>query len=226
MDTSYGKIETLFERDPATFKVKPGVFKNPAYDLIKTWEWTEKVDGTNIRCVWHKGKVTFNGRTDNAQLHGDLVQWLHDNVTVEKLSRVFPEQPKIPNVDINDKPFPDVAPSVVIYGEGYGEGIQKGGSDYGPKKKLIVFDVLVDGIWWLSQSDVFDVAVKLGLDVVPYFGTMTLDEASKFVTYGFKSRCAVNPDKMAEGLVGRPKETLYDKRHHRMIVKLKTKDFV
>jgi ATP-dependent RNA circularization protein (DNA/RNA ligase family) len=209
--SKYGKIETLYERDLSTFKVRVGELKNRTYSLLKTWYWTEKVDGTNIRCIWQDGKVVFGGKTDNAQIHADLIKWLYENVSPEKLREAFP----------------DVAPEceTVIYGEGFGAGIQKGGGDYSPIKKIIVFDVLIDGKWWLSYKNVCDVARKLGLDVVPSFGEMTLEDATEFVRQGFKSKCAINVSKDAEGLVGRPLETLFDKKGHRLITKLKTKDF-
>ena len=214
--TEYHKIETLYERDLQTFKVKPGVFKNRVYDLLKTWHWTEKVDGTNIRVIWDPAQkfpestspaLSFGGKSDNAQIHADLIKWLYAHISDAKLREIFP--------DVTE----------VIYGEGYGAGIQKGGGDYTPEKELIVFDVLVAGKWWLAHEDVCDVAQKLGLDVVPDFGDMTLEEATDLVRKGFKSRCAVNVTKDAEGLVGRPLEALFDKKGARLIVKLKTKDF-
>jgi hypothetical protein len=205
--TEYHKIETLYERDPKTFKVHTGELKNRTYSLLKMWHWTEKVDGTNIRCTWREGKLTFGGRTDNAQIQADLVTWLYENVTAEKLQTVFQDV------------------EAVVYGEGYGAGIQKGGGDYSPTKKLIIFDVFVANKWWLNHENVCDVAHDLGLDVVPSFGEMTLEDATNFVRQGFKSRCAVNLNKDAEGLVGRPLETLFDKKGHRLITKLKTKDF-
>lgn len=205
----YHKIETLYQRDAATFKVRVGELKNRTYSMLKTWHWTEKVDGTNIRCIWSDGKLTFGGKTDNAQIHADLIKWLYENITVDKMRAAFP----------------DVEGNVVIYGEGYGAGIQKGGDDYSPVKKLIVFDVLIGGKWWLNYEAVCDVANKLGLDVVPSFGEMTLEAATELVRAGIKSRCAINASKDAEGLVGRPLETLFDKKGHRLITKLKTKDF-
>lgn len=117
--------------------------------------------------------------------------------------------------------FPDV--DVVIYGEGYGAGIQKGGL-YSPTKKLIVFDVLVDGKWWLNWENTCDVATKLGLDAVPFVGEMTLEESTAMVRAGFQSK--LNGGQMrAEELVGRTLEPLFDKKGARLIVKLKTKDF-
>jgi hypothetical protein len=205
----YHKIETLYERDETTFKLKPDlILKNRTYGLIKTWQFTEKINGTNIRCIWDHttGKLTFNGRSDNAQIHADLVRYLYENIPVENVCAVFPDV------------------SAVIYGEGYGAGIQKGGGDYSSAKKFIVFDVMVDGKWWLNWEGVCDVAAKLHLDVVPFIGEMTLEDATALVRGGFPSR--LNGGKaLAEGLVGRPAETLFDKKGARLIVKIKTKDF-
>lgn len=211
--TEYHKIETLYERDEQTFKLKPEMtLKNSVYGAIKTWQWTEKIDGTNIRAIWKGGILTFGGKTDNAQIHADLVRWLYENIKAEKLAEIFPNS------------------DVVLYGEGYGAGIQKGGGLYSPTKKFILFDVFVIdpvnsklGGWWLSDKNMRDVAAKLGLDAVPYIGEMTLEEAADLVRKGFKSDLGEHPQ--AEGLVGRPVEALFDKKGHRLIVKLKTKDF-
>jgi hypothetical protein len=226
--SEYHKIETLYERDEKTHRLKPELtLKNPVYGCLKTWHWTEKIDGTNMRCIWYpafgmdsietvrtKETLTFGGKTDNAQIPSDLVKWLYENVTADKMRAVFPETP------------------VVIYAEGYGAGIQKGGGDYSPVKKIIVFDVFVIdpvnsrlGGWWLNWENTCDVATTLGLDVVPYLGEMTLKEATEKVRAGFKSKAAVVTSKDAEGMVGRPLEALFDKKGHRLIVKLKTKDF-
>lgn len=108
---------------------------------------------------------------------------LYETITAEKMREVFPNT------------------EAVIYGEGYGAGIQKGG-DYSPTKKFIVFDVLVGGKWWLSWENTCDVARKLNLEVVPYVGDMTLDDATAMVRAGFPS--LLGEGKMrAEGLVGR-----------------------
>jgi len=211
----YPKIETLYERDLATHKLKPElVLKNPVYGLLKSWQFTEKIDGTNIRCSWTppsgepggEGGLTFGGRTDNAQIPGDLVNWLREHVTIERLTEVFPDT------------------SAIVYGEGYGAGIQKGGGDYSPTKQFIMFDVLVGGKWWLSDENMRGVAAKLGLEAVPFVGEMPLEAATELVRKGFKSRLGGGV-KAAEGLVGKPLEALFDKKGARLIVKLKTKDF-
>lgn len=201
----YHKIETLYERDMATFKVDPSKLKNATYSLIKSWQFTEKIDGTNIRCVWKDGVLSFGGKTDNAQIHADLIKHLYESVSAAKMAEIFPDT------------------NAVIYGEGYGAGIQKGGN-YSPTKKFIVFDVLVGDKWWLSWENTCDVARKLNLDTVPFIGDMTLEDATAMVKAGFPSLLGEGIAR-AEGVVGRTAETLFDKKGHRLIVKLKTKDF-
>jgi RNA ligase len=205
----YHKIETLYERDELMHRLKPKlILKNRTYGLIKSWLWTEKIDGINIRVSWDvsTGKLTFGGRSDSSQLPADLVRYLYENIPLENVKAVFPEA------------------SAVLYGEGYGAGIQKGGGDYSDKKKFILFDALVDGKWWLSWDAVIDVAANLHLDTVPFIGDMTLEDATEKVRAGFKSMLN-GGKKQAEGMVGRTAETLFDKKGARLIVKLKTKDF-
>jgi hypothetical protein len=200
----FPKIETLYERDEQTFKVRPGVLRNTAYGLINRWQFTEKIDGTNIRCMWRDGTVTFGGRTDNAQIHADLVKHLYETVSPKRLDEVFHDTP------------------VILYGEGYGAGIQKGGS-YSPTKRFILFDVLVADKWWLNWHNTCDVADRLRLDVVPMIGEDSLENMTDFVRGGFPSKLGEHPS--AEGVVGRTAEPLFDKHGNRLIVKLKTKDF-
>jgi len=224
--TEYHKIETIYERDEKTHRLKqPLVLKNRVYGLVNPWVWTEKVDGTNIRATWNGSTVVFGGRTDNAAIDAQLFAYLNANVTRERFEAAFPEIATAFVAPLPQGSTPDVLASVILYGEGYGAGIQRGG-DYSPEKKLMLFDVVVrDAVghdWWLSDENVRDVGKKFGLDVVPSFGEMTLAEATAIVRAGFSSQIGVRP---AEGLVGRPAEALFDKKGHRLIVKLKTKDF-
>lgn len=235
--TEFHKIETLYERDETTYRLKPElILKNRVYGIIKSWIWTEKIDGTNIRAIWHRwingcgheisrrdqnfcgdcgspvenvrddGRVSFGGKTNAAQIHGDLVKHLYTTILPEKMRAAFSD-------DVGE---------VVLYGEGYGAGIQKGGGNYSATKKFILFDVLCAG-WWLSDENMRDVAQKLGIDAAPLIGEMTLEEATEIVRHGFPSRLGTHAP--AEGLVGRPVEALFDKKGSRLIVKLKTKDF-
>jgi hypothetical protein len=237
----YPKIETLFERDPVTFKVIPEKFRNDAYKLINEWEWTEKIDGTNIwvsfgevsrpiNDIYHKViykaqdstqyDVKYGGRTENAQIPKGIIEYLNDHIDSEKLYEMFGNKP------------------VVFYGEGYGPKIQCG-DGYAETQKFIVFDILVGGNsgysgYWLKRSDIEDICSKLGLDVVPlidmikYFGNTKLTSIElgiNLVKRGFKSTLG-DGSMDAEGLIGRTSIPLFDSKHRRLICKLKTCDFL
>jgi hypothetical protein len=204
----YSKIETLFERGE-DFVVDPSRLKKSVLGTITLWDATEKIDGTNIRVMLSEtGDIQFGGRSDNAQLPADLLMYLVRTFQQDALKAAF---------WLEGKPV-----SAVLYGEGYGAGIQKGGC-YRPDKAFILFDCLVDGLWWLDRAALLDVAGKLAIDTVPYLGRMTLEEIVSLTREPFASKIGTG---QAEGIVARPIETLYDKRRERIIIKLKTRDFV
>lgn len=209
----YHKIETLFERDEK-FKVT-NKLKMPVINTIKEWHVTEKIDGTNIRIMLDvEGKVTVGGRTDNAQIPASLLQVLFPMFPAEKMKEVF---------WLDGKPV-----AAVLYGEGYGAGIQKGGGNYNANKSFRLFDVLIDGKWWLDWENTCDVAAKLGIKTAPFLGTWTLEKIVATVREGVGSVVAREegvPGTMAEGVVGRTVEPLFDKRGRRLIIKLKTRDY-
>lgn len=204
----YHKIPTVFKRDPATkFKTLLDEFAIPEFEYLKdcNWVFTEKIDGTCIRVMWKNKKVFFGGKTDNAQIPTFLLS---------KLQELFP-------VDKMEKHFPDT--DVCLYGEGYGNKIQKVGKDYMPHGgvNFILFDVKI-GDWWLNGVDVSDVANKLEIKVVPFLGIGTLQQAIDKVKGGFLSNIGLAN---AEGLVLRPMVVLCTRNGKRIIAKIKTKDF-
>mgnify|MGYP000412235833 FL=1 len=67
----YLKIETPFNRDnDGTKKMIDGDFRNEAVEFLKDCHWigTEKIDGTNIGVVWDGHHVSFQGRTERAEI--------------------------------------------------------------------------------------------------------------------------------------------------------------
>lgn len=76
--------------------------------------------------------------------------------------------------------------------------------------------------WWLQRADVEDVAQKLGLDVVPIIGEGTLHDAIAAAKAGIASTWG---DFQAEGIVARPKTELRTRNGHRIITKIKCRDF-
>ncbi len=209
--TEYHKIDTLFERDPTTFIVNPEVLKVSVLGTIREWDVTEKIDGTNIRVIFNAaGDVSFGGRSNNAQIHSGLLQHLTNTFQPARLKAALWLN--------SDEPV-----DAVLYGEGYGAGIQKSGGLYRADKAFILFDVLIGGKWWLDRESVEDIARKLEIPAVPYLGRWQLNDIVQTVRTPFPSKIG---SAIAEGVVARPIETLFDKRMKRIIIKLKTKDFV
>jgi len=142
----YPKMETLFVRDEK-FKVTDEI-RCPEFANIKEWLVTEKIDGTNIRIIYTtEGKVLIRGRTDVAQIPKFLLKELKRIFTVAKFKLIFPE---VLEVD------------VILFGEGYGQKIQKGGGNYNKGNSFRLFDVLI-GRMWLKWADIEDIAFKLGI---------------------------------------------------------------
>jgi len=205
----YPKIPTVYARDPATSyrTMIVGEFAWPELEYLQNniWEFTEKVDGTNIRVMFKEGVISFGGKTDNAEIPVFLMA---------KLNEIFlPLQPKFLEL-FNDA-------EVCLYGEGYGAKIQKGGGNYRKDQSFVLFDIRI-GEWWLQRKDVVDIAMKLGLDIVPVIGEGTLHDMVAKVKTGFNS---IWGDFMAEGIVARPKVELIARNGKRIITKLKHKDF-
>lgn len=115
---------------------------------------------------------------------------------------------------------------VYIYGEFFGKKIQAGGNYDKDKNRFSIFDICVQG-WWVPIDMLNDYAAKLGLDVAPYIGQMTIEEAEKMVMKGFKTLVpdVSNPDYLEEGIVARPIVPIKDPRGRRIIVKIKTCDY-
>lgn len=209
---TYHKIQTVYKRNPETkFKtLLEGEFSLPEFEYLKNnqWVFTEKVDGTNIRIMFDGNTIKFNGKTDNAQVHCDLISRLHD--LFDKQLNLFKE---------NFTPE-GVETTVCFYGEGYGAGIQKGGC-YQEHKDFILFDIKI-GDFWLQRKDVENIADKFNLKVAPIVGEGTLFDMITLIKNGLVSTWG---DFIAEGIVARPKTELKQRNGSRIITKLKHKDF-
>lgn len=205
----YHKIEGLYARDmEGSKKLMEGVFRNPTVEFLKDniWQFTEKIDGTNISVCWDGHTVSFNGRTERAQIPAHLVNFLNATFGTSEAEQIFEEK-------FGETP-------VILFGEGYGPKIQSGGA-YRPDVSFILFDVFISGNWQPRES-VEDVAKAFGIDVVPIIFEGTIQEGVDFVKTNPKSTIGTA---MMEGLVGRPKVELRDRCGKRVIVKIKVNDF-
>lgn len=211
MSREYHKIDTIFKRDmEGNKKLIEGEFRNECVEFLKDnkWIFTEKVDGTNVRVNWDGHKVSFGGRTDNAQMPGALVTRLIElfggNINEQLFEEKFGES------------------EVTFYGEGYGGKIQTG-SLYKETQDFILFDILI-GNTWLKREDVEEIAKVFNIDIVPIVLTGTIKDAVEYVKT--KPISPIGGKKESEGLVGVPMARLTDFRGNRIIVKIKAEDFV
>jgi len=202
----YHKIQTIFLRDPEN-KYKTlleGQFALPEFEYLANnlWVFTEKIDGTNIRIIWDGERVSFGGRTDNAQIPTFLYNRLSELFPSELFLNLYKENP------------------MVLYGEGYGAKIQSGGNYIPDGVNFILFDINIGN--WMPRDVVEDIAGKLSIQTVPIVGEGTLYDAVELVREGFKSKVGTQ---IAEGLVMRPSVELVGRTGNRIISKIKYKDF-
>ncbi len=219
-------------------------------------------------CTKREWVMRFNGRKENSQMPTNLMAYLQDTFTLDGLKSLwrckksceYGEIGWLPAVEFDTvgemdassaqmgyQVCPNLEPySITLYGEGYGGGIQKGGSEYTSKTKggavsFRLFDVLV-GETWLRRDDVEDVSKKLGIRTVPLLlvpdyaspgGVVgstrpVLENVVDFVHSGIKSIVAQEEGTesyQAEGIVAFTSEPLYNNRGQRLQFKLKTADF-
>lgn len=208
----YPKIETLFKRDiEGTKKLIMGDWRDETVGYLSNnkWIFTEKIDGTNIRIFWNGHKVEYFGRTEKSQLPVELEK---------KLNELFCG-------DINEQIFEQVfgETNVMLFGEGFGRRIQNGGNYIPDGVDFALFDVYIpESNVWLRRSSVEDIAKAFNIRVAPVVGDGTLYDAIDYIKT--KPDSTIGTAKM-EGVVCRPEFEVFDRLGHRVIVKVKVRDF-
>lgn len=202
----YPSIKTVYCRDPETRHrtLLDGQFADPSFAYLASnkWTFTEKVDGTNIRVEWDGEVVGFCGRNDHSLIPDHLLDALRRIFNPRKMAEAL-HQP------------------VVLYGEGYGPGIQKVGRLYRDDPSFVLFDVVV-GNRFVARHTVEAIAAHAGIECVPIIGTGTLFDMIARCQEGFASQWG---DFNAEGIVARPSIDLWDVKGQRIITKCKHRDF-
>lgn len=244
---TYHKIQTLFKRHlegPKKGKMIKGQWTTPELEYLSTnrWEFTEKVDGTNIRVQFNRVadhlNVEYAGRSDNAIIPEPLLLHLEETFPTYPSWRRLLSNPAYSHrhEEILHWMQDNDLSNVILFGEGYGPKIQNGGN-YREDVSFVLFDVKI-GDFWLDRKNVNDIAEKLGIEFVPVIGHGTLQDAIDIVSSGitFSNTGAVVRwgsgglysrwgDFEAEGIVARPVVPLFDRKGHRIITKIKAVDF-
>lgn len=184
-------------------------------------------------------EVKYYGRNDNSQFPPQMLEYLQKILTLEKMKPLWRGKSNCDrcsgtgrNVSELAFPFPYACNcidsyQITLYGEGYGAGIQKGGS-YNKEKAFRIFDVFI-GETWLSHENVESVTDQLGISNAPWLrDKASLAEIVDIVKEGFTSIVSGQEgDKgtLAEGIVAQTTVPLFNSRGQRLQFKLKTKDF-
>jgi len=211
----YHKIMSIFKRHPETKKFIDE-YATPEIEYLKNniWEFTEKIDGTNIRIKYDGENIIYAGRSDNAQIPISLIY---------KLDEIFKSHDGLKRLKRTFKKPENEEREICLYGEGYGVKIQKGGGNYiSDGVGFILFDTVING-WQIKSSDVRKIAKSLNIKAVPIIGQGLLKDAIKMTKKGFNSQFG---NFIAEGIVARPLNELKDRKGDRIITKIKYKDFI
>lgn len=253
-ENTYQKINTIFKRDANNVIMPYDEFAVPELEWLRDCKFDaeEKVDGTNTRIevtrefitsdignnIGIKWNVAYKGKTDNAQIPKMLYAYLTTELTEDKVLNALGLSKEMYVTDelmqektwsvlntqfnvyeLNETKIPK---RYTLYGEGFGAGIQSGGY-YRKDNSFIGFDVKVDDMYLLRENrdEIFN---KLGVDIVPFVGKFTIDEAIEYVKKGFNSNIAEETH-LAEGLVLRTPMGLKTRKGERIIFKVKTCDF-
>jgi len=213
--TKYDKFSSPFKKDDNFFNKEELSQKLPK----GKWILTEKIDGTNIRIILEKPKE--NG--SRCIFIGSRKLILNNK---DKGSKQYLDCITDVNLNKIKEYFKDINSTVVIYGEGYGAGVQKGGI-YSSKKNFRVFDIRI-GNAYQDFNYIEKVCIDNQLNIVPVFGI------SEFIDYDCCIRNLNNFDTtlIEEGSGGKPEGLVYkfepvllNKYGERLIFKVKFKDF-
>jgi hypothetical protein len=214
---TYHKIQNPFKMDPETRKRSEECgWTSDEFRFLRRNDWrlTEKIDGTNVRVMFDGAHITFNGKTDGAQMPGGLVQFLQGLFGTPEMLERFEET--------------FAGQAVTIYGEGFGGKIQSG-TKYSPTSLFAAFDIRIEDFWF-KHDDFIALCESLGIPRVPVMKhptnpeseIWTLDTAIDYVRWGFNSAYGPFP---AEGVIAKPTTELRTRLGERVVVKIKTADF-
>lgn len=216
----YPKIQTLYKRKYTQEECKAkrirgnpiveGMYSKQEFDNIDSWIVQEKVDGTNIR-VLKDGK--FAGRTEVSSIPPFLLKRLEMLFPKEKLRSVF-----------GDKDF-------ILFGEGYGNKIQKYGRFYIPpmegvlSQDFMLFDAYING-HWANYDAIISIADELECEYAPlvFNRAASKQEIVDYVKSKPKSIIA-KEDLTIEGIVAKTRPLMLFQNGDPIYFKLKCEDF-
>lgn len=198
----------------------PNLYKDPIILMFRRCYAMEKIHGTSAHITWKQDKETLHLSPGGG--------------SATKFAAMF-------DLEALKTAFRDIlGKDATVYGEYYGGGGQAGqamSGTYGKVTKFIVFDILVQGAdtegnprdCWLSVPQANDVALKLGLEFVPWEeidATTEAINAARDADSVQAVRNGMGPGHKREGVVLRPLIELTKNNGERIIAKHRRAEFV
>ena len=206
----YEKIDTLYNRNPNTFKVNQDEIRREEFKSIDSWLVTEKLDGSCTCILLQEGYVKYEGHKEKSIIQPNILKYLNSNLDPDTVASAF-----------------KAGTRVTLYGEAYGKGVQKVGELYRPDVSFRLFDVQIEGEWlpFYGELSITSIANKLGIKTVPVIKeNCSLDQAraevlgTSLVAQEEGLGCA------REGIVAKTEPPVLDTEGNRVVWKLKYKD--
>jgi Rnl2 family RNA ligase len=167
---------------------------------FQTWHVSEKLHGGNFSIIFDGKTIKHCRRTDVLQPDENFYNYKED------LAFAVPKVKEIFNL-ISSKFVLTLVNYIQVYGEYFGPKIQKG-INYGDKRDWYIFDIKINGSYYLNFSFVQELCKEVGLTMPPFIFSGTLDECLK-CSNEFDSKILGIEDNVCEGIVIRPEETFY-----------------
>ena len=164
----YIKIKAVYKRDPKG-KIIMGEYSDETFKYLENCDWiaTEKIDGTNTRIIWDGPRISCKGASDNANIPDFESKWLSETFGTPEKEELFEQV-------FGGK-------QAIVFGEFYGHKINKSGEFMNPQSNgFIIFDVNING-YWLSYSNMSDIATNIGCDYVKAARLGTLKQIIDYV---------------------------------------------
>ena len=178
-----------------------------AYLAEARWLYARKIDGENIRIQWDGEQALWNGKSNNFQCNGEFTEYMNNTFLEEIFEEKFGREK-----------------TVTLFGEKMGPKTQ--GNELGLKKdELILFDVNINGTW-LSNENIIEIAGYFGVHTVFDFMDTPVKGRACSTLRGLIEMCAEGEFDNWEGIVAKPLVEMRDQGGHRVIVKIKNKDYL
>lgn len=213
--TKYSKLSSPFKKDEKHINTE----ELSQYLPKGQWLKTEKIDGTNIRIIITKP----DEKGEREVLIGSRTLILNE---ADKGSKQFLHCIKEVNLFKLKEYFKEVNSTIIIYGEGYGAGVQKGGM-YAKEKNYRVFDIRI-GEAYQDFEYVKKVCIDNQLNLVPLMtevSEITYKECVNSLKNFTHTLINEGDGGQPEGFVYKFDPVLLNKYGERLIFKVKHKDF-